>query len=142
MTPRKALTHKDTESFDPNDAAQMDKLLKDGMRVLRKEPRYVLACLPDAHKLPVLREWVKRRYGKTYSQKELEESIAESSRIFELVTILQSSPASPDLMGIDRLPRSKENFNFYKQIKNTVYIYIYMYIYFTILKLYFSGCPG
>ncbi|EDX08342.1 GD11748 [Drosophila simulans] len=119
MTPRKALTHKDTESFDPNDAAQMDKLLKDGMRVLRKEPRYVLACLPDAHKLPVLREWVKRRYGKTYSQKELEDSIAESNRIFELVTILQSSPASPDLMGIDRLPRSKENFNFYKQIKNT-----------------------
>ncbi|XP_039483199.1 uncharacterized protein LOC120446343 isoform X3 [Drosophila santomea] len=119
LTPRKALTHRDTQTFDPNDDAQMDQLLKDGMRVLRKEPRYVLACLPDAHKLPVLREWIKRRYGKTYSQKELEDNLTESNRIFELVTILQSTPTSPDLMGIDRMPRAKENFNYYKQIKNT-----------------------
>ncbi|XP_026836188.1 uncharacterized protein LOC6547441 isoform X2 [Drosophila erecta] len=119
MTPRKAMTHRDMESFDPNDNAQMDQLLKDGMRVLRKEPRYVLACLPDAHKLPVLREWIKRRYGKTYSQKELADNLIESNRIFELVTVLQNHSVSPDLMGIDRLPRSQENFNFYKQIKNT-----------------------
>ncbi|XP_043642965.1 uncharacterized protein LOC122613057 [Drosophila teissieri] len=119
LTPRKAMTHRDTQSFDPNDDAQMDQLLKDGMRVLRKEPRYVLACLPDAHKLPVLREWIKRRYGKTYSQKELEDNLTESNRIFELVTILQNSCTSPDLMGIDRLPRSKENFNYYKQVKTT-----------------------
>ncbi|XP_016947775.1 uncharacterized protein LOC108023045 [Drosophila biarmipes] len=122
MTPRKALTYKDTNKFDPDNAEQMNQLLKDGLRALRKEPRFVLASLPEAHKLPILREWIKRRYGKTYSQKELDESITEANRIFELVTICQSSPPDPDLMGIDRLPRSQENFDNYKRIKNTAAI--------------------
>ncbi|XP_052843114.1 uncharacterized protein LOC128256657 [Drosophila gunungcola] len=122
LTPRKALTYKDTDKIDPDNAEQMNQLLKDGLRALRKEPRFVLASLPEAHKLPILREWVKRRYGKTYSQKELEESIAESNRIFELVTVLQSSPPDPDLMGIDRLRRSEENFANYKKIKNKAFI--------------------
>ncbi|XP_016996499.2 uncharacterized protein [Drosophila takahashii] len=122
MTPRKALTHKETDHYDPDNAEQMNQLLRDGLRALRKEPRFVLASLPEAHKLPILREWIKRRYGKTYSQKELGESIIEANRIFELVTVCQSSPPDPDLMGIDRLRRSQENFNNYKRIKNTAAI--------------------
>ncbi|XP_016986278.2 uncharacterized protein LOC108049569 [Drosophila rhopaloa] len=121
LTPRRALVYKDTDKFDPDDAEQMNKLLKDGLRALRNEPRFVLASLPEAHKLPILREWVKRRYGKTYSQKELADNIAESNRIFELVNLLQGSPPDPDLMGIDRLHRSEENFDNYKQIKNTAF---------------------
>lgn len=120
LTQRNALTFKPGEKFDPDDGEQMNRLLKDGLRVLRQDPRYVLASLPNSHKLPVLREWVKRRYGKAYSQKELDASILESTRIFELVTLVQSNIPPIDLKGLDRLRRSEENFDNYEMIKKRV----------------------
>ncbi|KAH8291077.1 hypothetical protein KR054_008276, partial [Drosophila jambulina] len=117
MAKRNALRYEEDEKFDPDNAEQMNNLLKDGLKVLSRNPRYVLASLPDSHKLPVMREWIKRRYGKAYSQKELEASLVESSRIFELVTLVQGNIPNPNLQTIDRLPRSKENFDNYKEIK-------------------------
>ncbi|KAH8308956.1 hypothetical protein KR059_004153, partial [Drosophila kikkawai] len=120
FTTRGALQHEDKEqNFDPDNAEQMNQLLKDGLRILSRNPRYVLASLPDCHKLPIMREWVKRRYGKTYSQKELETNIRESSRIFELVTSVQGNLPSPNLQGLDRLSRSQENFNYHEQVMKT-----------------------
>ncbi|KAH8386364.1 hypothetical protein KR200_012089, partial [Drosophila serrata] len=119
MTKRKALHYVEGEKFDPDNAEQMNRLLKDGLRILSRNPRYVLASLPDCHKLPVFREWIKRRFGKAYSQKELEASLVESTRIFELVTFVQGILPNPNLQGLGRLPREQENFNYYKEIKKT-----------------------
>ncbi|KAH8402275.1 hypothetical protein KR009_010970, partial [Drosophila setifemur] len=119
LTQRRALIAGDTEHFDPDSAEQMDKLLKDGLSILRKNERYVLASLPDAHKLPVMREWVKRRYGKVYCHKELEQSIDQANKLFEMVTLAQSDTPYPDLMGLDTMPRHLQNFDHYKEIKKT-----------------------
>lgn len=120
LTPRKALIYKPGEKFDPDNAEQMDKLLKDGMRQLSKDQRYVLASLPDSYKIPQLREWIKRRFGKVYTQKELGARLDEAKRIFEMVTLVQDQTPDPDMMGMDKLKRQQENFNNYKGLKKLV----------------------
>ncbi|EDV37148.2 uncharacterized protein Dana_GF11566 [Drosophila ananassae] len=117
LTPRKALIYKPGEKFDPDNAEQMDKLLKDGLHQLSKDQRYVLASLPDSHKIPQMREWIKRRFGKVYTQKELDASLDEAKKIFEMVTLVQDKTPDPDLMGMDKLKRDQENFNYYKGLK-------------------------
>ncbi|KAH8253719.1 hypothetical protein KR032_006589 [Drosophila birchii] len=110
---------KEDEEYDPDNVDQMNQLLKDGLRILSRQPRYVLASLPDSHKLPVMREWIKRRYGKAYTQKELKTNMAESTRIFELVTLVQGTLPVLNLQGLEKLPKSQENFDHYKEIKKT-----------------------
>ncbi|KAH8327124.1 hypothetical protein KR074_003140, partial [Drosophila pseudoananassae] len=117
LTTRKALVYKEGEKYDPDDAEQMDKLLKDGLRLLSKDQRFVLASLPDSHKIPQLREWIKRRFGKVYTHKELEASIIEANRIFEMVSLVQDNTPTPDLMGLDRVKPGEENFDHYKSLK-------------------------
>lgn len=108
------------KKFDPDDAQLMNRMLQDGLDLLQKNQRYVLASLPDAYKLPVLQEWIKRRYGKQYTEEEIQKNIQESVKIFELITMLQSSPPQADLMGMDKLPKSKETFAFRNQAKALV----------------------
>ncbi|XP_030377029.1 uncharacterized protein LOC115625932 [Scaptodrosophila lebanonensis] len=67
------LSFEDRTSFDPNDDVLMDQMLKDAFGILRQDARYVLASLPDGHLLPVLREWVRKRYGKRYPSVEDDE---------------------------------------------------------------------
>lgn len=39
------------------------KMLEDAIGILRRHPKFVLAALPDSHRLPLLREWILQRYG-------------------------------------------------------------------------------
>ncbi|EDW10486.1 uncharacterized protein Dmoj_GI18515 [Drosophila mojavensis] len=107
----------EVEKFNPDDAELMNRLLKDALDQLKKNQRFVLASLPDAHKLPVLQEWIKRRYGKQYTEEEIQKNLLESIKIFELITMLQANPPPADLLGMDKLPPSKENFGYCKQAK-------------------------
>ncbi|XP_017004873.2 uncharacterized protein [Drosophila takahashii] len=52
--------------IDPDDEEFMDQMLNDAFKILRRDRRLVLAGLPDGHKIPELREWIRRRYGKRY----------------------------------------------------------------------------
>uniref|UniRef100_A0A1A9VCA1 Uncharacterized protein n=1 Tax=Glossina austeni TaxID=7395 RepID=A0A1A9VCA1_GLOAU len=56
--------------YDPNDDELMERMLKDAIDYLKKDPQYVLLSLPGVHRLPILREWIRSRYGKVYSCKE------------------------------------------------------------------------
>ncbi|XP_022223026.2 uncharacterized protein LOC111074533 [Drosophila obscura] len=111
---RPEVLHYDMEHFDPDDNELMDRMLADGMKELRKHHRFVLATLPDAHKIPILRQWIKRRYGKAYTQRELQENLKESLQVFETVTHLQNHPPKPDRMGLAHTPESKQNYAYYK----------------------------
>ncbi|XP_034651994.1 uncharacterized protein LOC117890964 [Drosophila subobscura] len=111
---RPEVLHYDMEYFDPDDNELMDRLLADGMKELRKSHRFVLATLPDAHKIPVLRQWIKRRYGKAYSQRELQDNLKESLKVFETVTKLQNDPPNPDRMGLTHTPESQQNYAYHK----------------------------
>ncbi|CAO1387733.1 unnamed protein product [Diamesa serratosioi] len=46
------------------------KLLRSAIKMMKKNPKFVLAALPDAHRLPILREWTLKRFGIEYSEKD------------------------------------------------------------------------
>lgn len=39
------------------------------LKQLQTNPKYVLAALPNSHRLPILQQWIRNRYGITYSRK-------------------------------------------------------------------------
>jgi hypothetical protein len=45
------------------------KLLREAIDVMRNNPKFVLAALPQCHRLPILREWILQRYGVKYIDK-------------------------------------------------------------------------
>lgn len=57
--------------YDPEDEKLMQSMLKNALDYLAKNPKYVLASMPDAHKLPSLLSWMETRYGKTYTREQL-----------------------------------------------------------------------
>ncbi|XP_037806083.1 uncharacterized protein LOC119600096 [Lucilia sericata] len=63
----------------------MDQMLFDAFQYLRKNPKFVWAQLPDAHKIPMLREWIARRFGKEYTPRERAKSYRMSCKIFRAV---------------------------------------------------------
>uniref|UniRef100_A0A1I8PXZ9 DUF4771 domain-containing protein n=1 Tax=Stomoxys calcitrans TaxID=35570 RepID=A0A1I8PXZ9_STOCA len=60
----------------------LDKMLAKAFQSMRRNPKFVLAQLPEAHKLPMLREWIARRFGKVYSPKDRRTSYRYSLKIF------------------------------------------------------------
>nr|XP_043068648.1 uncharacterized protein LOC108124313 [Drosophila bipectinata] len=84
---RKALSIEDAavELIDPNNKQQIEKLLKVALEVLSHNPHYVLATFPNAHKLPVLIDWVADRYGKTFSREEMHAVVKGAFRIYESI---------------------------------------------------------
>uniref|UniRef100_A0A1I8M737 DUF4771 domain-containing protein n=1 Tax=Musca domestica TaxID=7370 RepID=A0A1I8M737_MUSDO len=68
--------------YDVEDRALMDKMLADAFEYMRRDPKFVLAQLPEAHKLPMLREWLGRRFGKVYTTKDRYDSYRYSLKVF------------------------------------------------------------
>ncbi|EDV58449.2 uncharacterized protein LOC6541754 [Drosophila erecta] len=71
--------------IDPDDDEQIENLLKEALRILRGNRQYVLATFSNAHKMPVLLDWVADRYGKSYSRAGLNSIVKTSFRIYESV---------------------------------------------------------
>lgn len=71
--------------IDPDDDEQIESLLKEALRVLRGNRQYVLATLSNAHKMPVLLDWVADRYGKSYCRAGMKSIVKTSFRIYEKV---------------------------------------------------------
>ncbi|XP_065370055.1 uncharacterized protein LOC135962201 [Calliphora vicina] len=69
-------------NYNAEDHFLMDRMLSDAFQYLRKNPKFVWAQLPDAHKIPLLREWIARRFGKEYTPRERCKSYRMSCKIF------------------------------------------------------------
>ncbi|XP_052853053.1 LOW QUALITY PROTEIN: uncharacterized protein LOC128262684 [Drosophila gunungcola] len=69
--------------IDPNNNQQIENLLKAALKVLSGNPHFVLASLTNAHKMPVLLDWVSDRYGKTFSRQEMRDLVKNSFHIYE-----------------------------------------------------------
>ena len=67
--------------YDPNDDELMDNMLKDALNIMKKDHKFVCASIPAADRIPLLREWIRLRYGKTYNKKDLDESFQRSKPI-------------------------------------------------------------
>ncbi|KAH8352437.1 hypothetical protein KR084_004155 [Drosophila pseudotakahashii] len=71
--------------IDPDNKLQIENLLKAALQVLRTNPHFVLATFSNAHKMPVLLDWVADRYGKTFSREEMQSLVRSTYRIFDRV---------------------------------------------------------
>ncbi|KAH8378392.1 hypothetical protein KR093_011129 [Drosophila rubida] len=69
----KVESFKRNEIIDPDDVVMLTKLLKIAIDVLKKDPKFVLVTLPNAHMMPVLIDWVAARYGKTYNYRQMDD---------------------------------------------------------------------
>ncbi|XP_017041212.1 uncharacterized protein LOC108088073 [Drosophila ficusphila] len=86
---------KQIKHFDPDNRNLMERLLKDGFDILRRDPRCVFAAFPNSHKSFVMQEWIKRRYGKTYSHEEIGRTVQKGINTFHrLERILSHAPSA------------------------------------------------
>ncbi|KAI9583120.1 hypothetical protein GQX74_012337 [Glossina fuscipes] len=91
--------------YDPNDDELMERMLKDAIDYLRKDPQYVLLSLPGVHRLPILKEWIRLRYGKVYTCKE------QRNKLQRLQPILNALPAvtnSVDLPTVAQVHQTRK----------------------------------
>ncbi|XP_022222514.2 uncharacterized protein LOC111074151 [Drosophila obscura] len=71
--------------INPDDRQQIESLLKSALKVMKLNPNYVLATFPNAHKLPMLIDWVSNRYGKVYTRKEMQAFVNTSRQLIERI---------------------------------------------------------
>lgn len=60
---------------NPRDDSQMDTMLTEALRDMAVNPKFVLASLPNVNQLPILREWIRMRYGLKYSRTERQKAV-------------------------------------------------------------------
>lgn len=70
------------ESIDFTKMKHLDKLLSNSLTKLRTNPKFVLAALPDAQKIPFLRKWIRFRYGYRYSPKDRKRALRKSKTLW------------------------------------------------------------
>lgn len=92
----------DNAYYDAKDKVLMEKMLFDAFEYLRKNPKFVWAQLPQAHKVPMLREWIARRYGKVYTTQERWRSYKISLKIFQALYTLDMSVPPPTATKLGR----------------------------------------
>ncbi|XP_058982091.1 uncharacterized protein LOC101897259 [Musca domestica] len=95
----------ESKIYDPHDEGLMDRMLKDALDRMKKDPRFVLASLPEAHCLPYLREWIRLRYGKRYARMYLTKLCDQDQGIFRaLIDTEMTVPVPPTSdLGISSL---------------------------------------
>ncbi|XP_041675002.1 LOW QUALITY PROTEIN: uncharacterized protein LOC108110552 [Drosophila eugracilis] len=71
--------------IDPDNEEQIENLLKEALAVLRCNPHFVLATFTNAHKMPVLLDWVADRYGKTFSRDDMQDLVKSSYNVYKSV---------------------------------------------------------
>lgn len=91
--------------YDPRDSNLMDEMLQECIRNMRKNNKFVLASLPDVHKLPILREWIRARYGFSYTPAEIALSVKQSKMVFaNMKKVTFKKPFSPAIIDFSLEP--------------------------------------
>lgn len=92
-------------------------LLKDHLAILRKDPKYVLASLPDAWDLPMLHEFVRQFYGFKTSREERKRQIRKN--MFEWNYIVEAHPAIKVPNNLDICPgKSSLSYDYRNRLGN------------------------
>lgn len=81
--------------YDCEDKKLMNDMLRIALDEMSKNPKYVLASLPNAHKLPILREWIYQRYGKRYTHAQRIKELNESIKIMNVLQKLKLHTVLP-----------------------------------------------
>lgn len=102
----------------------MEKLLFDAFQYLRRDPKFVWAQLPDAHRVPSLREWIARRFGKVYPPAERIKSYRMSCIVFGALDKSKFNFSLPTANYIGK--NYFLNYNCRSHIERKVMIYSYI----------------
>uniref|UniRef100_A0A0K8VZB7 DUF4770 domain-containing protein n=1 Tax=Bactrocera latifrons TaxID=174628 RepID=A0A0K8VZB7_BACLA len=89
--------------YDCEDKELMHSMLRSALAHLAKNPKYVLASLPDCHKLPCLREWIYERYGKRYTYAERVADFAHSRKISKGINNLRLGVQVPTTYDVGKI---------------------------------------
>ncbi|XP_030385101.1 uncharacterized protein LOC115632195 [Scaptodrosophila lebanonensis] len=91
------------KTVDPDDEQLLATLLKAGIKRMKRNPAFVLASMPNAHKMPILLNWLADRYGKTYTINEIDEMVKTSTYMYDAAEqmLKQFSPI------LESVPRRK-----------------------------------
>ncbi|XP_017097679.2 uncharacterized protein [Drosophila bipectinata] len=109
--------------IDPDDDKLMDQMLGDAFQTLRQDKELVLASLPDAHQIPEMREWIKRRFGKQYGLQSKKVHINTSIKMLQnldLIDELRKLSAIIDPLLIQYAPMS---FGMYHKITKSAKVF-------------------
>ncbi|XP_054736542.1 uncharacterized protein LOC129243505 [Anastrepha obliqua] len=106
--------------YDCEDKKLMSEMLKIALLEMSKYPKFVLASLPNAYKLPMLREWIYQRYGKRYTQRQRLSEISNSLKIMSTLQKLKLQTKIPRPSAIGAI--TEQNYGCHKYIMRKVHI--------------------
>ena len=86
--------------YDCDDKKLMHQMLKDAIDHMRKNSHFVLASMPDAHKLHFLKEFVYHRYGKIYTREEQLRQHSDAQKLFNALKSVQLQLKTPTIEDI------------------------------------------
>uniref|UniRef100_A0A182R033 DUF4771 domain-containing protein n=1 Tax=Anopheles farauti TaxID=69004 RepID=A0A182R033_9DIPT len=69
--------------IDTKNVSELQKLLKRALRRLAEHPLYLLATFPNVDQLPILKAWVRKRYGVPVSAQERTIALMESKHFWD-----------------------------------------------------------
>ncbi|XP_055856019.1 uncharacterized protein LOC129919194 [Episyrphus balteatus] len=91
-------------NFDPRDTKLMQSLLLKALQEIKKNKKFVLASLPDAHKFPILKEWIRKRYGMVYTRQEKIKTFKRTKKVFQ---VLRNNALRVRIPHLDDLSRKR-----------------------------------
>lgn len=75
--------HEDENVVQEVNPSILRKMLIESLQKMRENPKFVLASIPQAFKLPILKEWILDRFGHKYTEKEREDRLKGSRQFWD-----------------------------------------------------------
>lgn len=108
---KKSRPHK----INPANDKQMEHLLRKAVLELRKNPKFVLASMPDVHRIPLLREWMKVRYKFKYTYEYRHQIVSDTVRLWHTMGNMKINVERPlaSILLEKGIPLNYDNQKFY-----------------------------
>uniref|UniRef100_A0A1A9VCA0 DUF4770 domain-containing protein n=1 Tax=Glossina austeni TaxID=7395 RepID=A0A1A9VCA0_GLOAU len=90
----------DEDYYDPDDEPLMMKMLQIALKHISLNPKFVGAALPEAYKLPSLREFISMHFGKRYTLDQRQTALEVSKRVFCALEKLDFFVRRPSSRGV------------------------------------------
>uniref|UniRef100_A0A182W9C6 DUF4771 domain-containing protein n=1 Tax=Anopheles minimus TaxID=112268 RepID=A0A182W9C6_9DIPT len=107
----------EVEYIDTKDVSYLQDLLKRALRRLAEHPKYMLATFPCADQLPILKAWIRHRYGVPITPKERKTALKESKHLWNYLiprTTQMKWPSRKDI-GL----KLQVNWNYKSKLEST-----------------------
>lgn len=104
-------------NINPRNLRQMRRLLRDALNKMKENPKFVLPTIPKSYDLPILKEWMRVRYGYKYSHEERHTRLMKSRTYWEQLRLLKFKINLPYRNQICRISKLDWNCKDYIETK-------------------------